>query len=90
MPIKVILFNDSKLKNIKKEQFFYGYPEYGTTFINPNFAEYAKSCGGEGYRVERPEDLDKAVEEAFTSDKPAIVDIIVDPEAFASIIKKAT
>ena len=90
LPIKVILFNDSKLKNIKKEQFFYGYPEYGTTFVNPNFAEFAKSCGGEGYRVEIPEDLDKAIEEAFTSDKPAIVDIIVDPEAFASIIKKAT
>lgn len=89
LPIKVILFNDSKLKNIKKEQFLYGYPEYGTTFVNPNFADFAISCGGEGYRVERPEDLDKAIEAAFVSDKPALVDVIIDPEAFASIIKKA-
>jgi pyruvate oxidase len=89
LPIKVILFNDSKLKNIKKEQHFYGYPEYGTTFINPNFSDFAVSCGGEGYRVEKPEELDKAIELAFNSPKPAIVDILIDPEAFASIIKKA-
>ena len=38
--------------------------------------------------MERPEDLDKAIEEAFASDKPALVDIITDPEAFAPITKK--
>jgi hypothetical protein len=29
--------------------------------------------GGEGYRVEKPEELDKALERAFESDKPAIL-----------------
>jgi len=89
LPIKVVLFNDSKLKNIKKEQMMYGYKEFGTDFVNPNFADFAKSCGGEGYRVEKPEELDRALEQAFKSDNPAIVDVVVDPEKMAPIIKVA-
>jgi pyruvate oxidase len=84
-----VLFNDSKLKNIKKEQMMYGYKEFGTDFVNPNFADFAKSCGGEGYRVEKPEELDKALEKAFKSDNPAIVDVVVDPDKMAPIIKVA-
>ncbi len=89
LPIKVVLFNDSKLKNIKKEQMMYGYKEFGTDFVNPNFADFAKSCGGEGYRVEKPEELDKALEKAFKSDNPAIVDVVVDPDKMAPIITVA-
>jgi pyruvate oxidase len=79
LPIKVIIFNDHKLKNIKKEQEMYGFPEFATNLINPDFAEFAKSCGGDGYRVEKPEELDSALEKAFSSKKPAIVDVIIDP-----------
>jgi len=88
LPIKIVLFNDGKLKNIKKEQAQYGYKEFGTQFVNPNFAEYAKTCGGEGYRVEKPEELDNALEQAFKSSKPALVDILVDPEKMAPGVKK--
>ncbi|MFX0097132.1 MAG: thiamine pyrophosphate-binding protein [Candidatus Hodarchaeota archaeon] len=90
LPIKIVLFNDNKLKNIKKEQAQYGYREFGTQFVNPNFAEYAESCGGEGYRVKRPEELDKALEQAFKSDKPSLVDVLVDPEKMAPGIKKVS
>ncbi|MCP8304718.1 MAG: rubredoxin [archaeon] len=89
LPIKVVLFNDRRLKNIKKEQTMYGYKEFGTEFVNPNFADFAKSCSGEGYRVERPEELDRALEQAFKSDKPAIVDVVVDPEKMAPMIRRA-
>ncbi|MFX0067771.1 MAG: thiamine pyrophosphate-binding protein [Candidatus Hodarchaeota archaeon] len=90
LPIKIVLFNDNKLKNIKKEQEQYGFREFGTQFVNPNFAGYAESCGGEGYRVEKPEELDTALERAFKSDKPALVDVVVDPEKMAPGIKKAS
>jgi len=40
-------------------------------------------AGGEGCRVEKPEELDKALEQAFKSDKPAIVDVAVNPEKMA-------
>ncbi len=88
LPIKIIIFNDSKLKNIKKEQEMYGFKEFGVEFINPNFAEFAKSCGGEGYRVEALEELDESIEKAFNSDKPAIVDVVADPKKMAPSIKK--
>ena len=87
LPIKVVLFNDGKLKNIVKEQAMYGYPEFGTTLVNPNFADFGRSCGGEGYRVEKPEELDKALEKAFSSDKPAIIDAVVDPVKMSPIIR---
>jgi len=33
--------------------------------------------------------LDKALKQAFRSDKPAIVDVVVDPDEMAPIIKMA-
>ncbi len=89
LPVKVIIFNDSKLKNIKKEQEMYGYKEFGIEFINPNFADFAKSCGGDGFRVERPEELDSALEQAFSSGKPAIVDVVIDRDKMAKPVRTA-
>ena len=78
LPVKVIIFNDGMLKNIKKEQEMYGYEAFGIEFINPDFADFARSCGGDGFRVERPEELDSALEKAFSSKMPAIVDVVID------------
>jgi len=83
LPIKVVVFNDGKLKNITKEQATHNYPEYGVKFINPDFAAYAESCGGLGIKVKSPEKLDDALKEAFASGKPAIVDVHVSPEKMA-------
>jgi len=78
LPVKVIIFNDGMLKNIKKEQEMYGYKAFGIEFINPDFADFAISCGGDGFRVECPEELDSAIEKAFSSTKPCIVDVMID------------
>jgi pyruvate oxidase len=83
LPINVIVFNDKKLKNIKKEQERDGYPEFGVTFPNPNFAEFAESTGGWGLRVDDPKKLMSALKRAFTSKKPALVEVIVDPMKMA-------
>jgi len=82
LPIKVIVFNDGKLKNIKKEQEEYGYPEYRVFFPNPNFAEMATSAGGLGIRVSEPEKLDEAIREAFDSPLPALVEVMVNPDIY--------
>lgn len=83
LPIKVVVFNDGRLKNITKEQAMHNYPEYGVRFLNPDFAGFASACGGLGIKVEKPEKLDGALKEAFASSKPAIVDVHVDPEKMA-------
>ncbi len=70
LPVKVLVFNDSKIKNIAKEQALYGYPSYGISFPNPDFAAYARSCGGEGYRCETPDELDEALARGMGSTSP--------------------
>jgi pyruvate oxidase len=87
LPIKIIVFNDGKLKNIKKEQHRDNYPEFGVSFPNPDFAQYAKTTGGEGYRISDPKKLDKTLKKAFRSKKPCIIDIEVNPEKMAAATK---
>lgn len=84
LPITVVVMNDERLKNIKKEQARDGYPEFGISFPNPNFAQFAESAGGLGIRVEDPRALDAAVAEALASERPAIVDVVVDREKMAA------
>ena len=53
----------------------------GTALHNPDFAALAKACGGFGERVERSEDFAAAFERAQASGLPALLHLIIDPEA---------
>jgi Thiamine pyrophosphate-requiring enzymes [acetolactate synthase, pyruvate dehydrogenase (cytochrome), glyoxylate carboligase, phosphonopyruvate decarboxylase] len=53
----------------------------GTTLRNPDFAAYARAFGGHGETVERTEDFAEAFKRAQASNKPAIIEIKLDPEA---------
>ena len=88
LAITVIVFNDGKLKNIKKEQNMEHYPEFGVRFPNPDFAGFATSCGGEGYTIEDPGELDDVLKKAFVSDKPSLIQIMVDTEKIAPSTKR--
>jgi pyruvate dehydrogenase (quinone) len=44
-----------------------------------NFAAFADLLGLRGVRVERPEEIAGALDIAFTSDRPVVVDAVVDP-----------
>ncbi len=88
LPITVIVFNDGKLKNIKKEQEQYGYQEYRVKFPNPDFAHMATSFGGLGIRVEEPEELDEAIRKAISSSLPSLVDVLIDPDKYIEAIHR--
>ncbi len=47
----------------------------------PNFAAVAKGLGCEGIRVGQPGELDGALDAAFASPAPAVIDIRTDPKA---------
>ncbi|TWU29670.1 thiamine pyrophosphate-dependent enzyme [Bythopirellula polymerisocia] len=81
LPLKVIVFNNSELGFVKMEMEVSGLPLYpaATGLLNPNFAEYAKVCGGDGVRVEHAKDIVPAVEQAIASDKPFVIDAVVSP-----------
>lgn len=82
LPIKVFLFNNSELGMIKQEQFVEGYENWQTDLYNYDFAKYAQNCGGIGIKVEKPDELGEAVDNALKAQKPVIVDINTDPVRF--------
>ena len=88
LPITVIVFNDGKLKNIKKEQEEYGYPEYHVDFPNPNFADMASSAGGLGIRVSEPDQLDEAFQQALNSPLSSLIEILVDPDTYIKAVHR--
>lgn len=87
LPITVLVMNDGKLKNIKKEQARDGYEEFGVSFPNPDFAAFAKSAGGDGYSVTTAGELDAALAAALASSRPSVIDIADDPEKMIASVK---
>jgi len=80
LPIKILIFNNSELSFVKLEM-----EEAGLTPTldalsekNVNFADYARLCGGDGMRVEKSEDIEKAVKTAKASKKAFIIDAVVN------------
>jgi thiamine pyrophosphate-dependent acetolactate synthase large subunit-like protein len=79
MPITVILLNNNELGKISKEFLSDKKEVWHTSLHNPDFSKYAQLCGGNGFRVTKLEQLDKAISEGIKSSKPCIVECITDP-----------
>ncbi|NJC71216.1 pyruvate oxidase [Planosporangium thailandense] len=81
LPIKVVINNNNSLGQILWEQMVLGYPEHGVRFGNPHpdYAAWARGCGGFGVHVTKAGDLETALREAFARPGPALVDVAVDP-----------
>lgn len=82
LPINVFLFNNSELGMIRQEQMVEDYENWQTKLYGYDFAEFARTCGGIGIRVEKAEELESAVNKALKTDKATIVDINTDPVRF--------
>jgi pyruvate dehydrogenase (quinone)/pyruvate oxidase len=80
LPIKVIIIKNNTLGQIKWEQMvFLGNPEYGVKLQPIDFVKFAEACGGVGFHCETPDQVRPAIAAAFASDKPALVEAVVDP-----------
>ena len=56
----------------------------GTRLASPDFAALARAYGGHGERVERTEDFAAAFDRAVASGKPAMIELVLDPEALSA------
>jgi pyruvate dehydrogenase (quinone) len=81
LPVKLVINNNNSLGMIMWEQMVLGYPEYGVQFGEPvpDYAAWARGCGGMGLHVDKPSELEPALREAFAHAGPALVDVAVDP-----------
>lgn len=74
LPVIWIIFDDSEFKLIKLFQIT-ACGEYGLVdFTNPDYVEYARACGAQGFRVNNLEQFELAFREALASGKPTLID----------------
>lgn len=81
LPIKLVILNNSKIGMIQYEQEEMGHLNYETNLGEVQFAEFANSCGGDGYRIETQDEMDVKMQQAFLSDKPVIIDVAIEDQA---------
>jgi pyruvate dehydrogenase (quinone) len=77
----VLVLNNRDLNYVTWEQrVMEGDPRYAATQSIPDFpyADYARMIGLDGIRVERPEDVAAAWDRALASDRPFVIDALVD------------
>ena len=79
LPVKAIIYNNAAFGLIRLEAESIGVVPYrqGIEFPNPDFAAFARACGGHGFAARKPDELKKAIRDALTVDGPAIVDAAV-------------
>ncbi len=70
LPVKIILLNNGTLGFVELEMKANGFVDSGCDLTNPNFAAMAQAVGIKGIRVEKPQDLRGAVQEALAYDGP--------------------
>ena len=80
LPIKVIIVKNNTLGMIRWEQMaFLGNPEFGVEFTPIDYARFAEACGGKGYSIKEPSEVNSVMHEAMSHEKPTIIEAYVDP-----------
>jgi pyruvate dehydrogenase (quinone) len=80
LPIKIVVMKNNTLGQIKWEQMmFLGNPEYECDLQPIDFATVARGFGISGTRASNAVDLSTALDAAFETDGPTLVEATVDP-----------
>lgn len=79
LPVKVVVYDNGAFGLITLEAEALGLPAFkkAIDFPNPDYVALARACGGSGFRASQPGELRAAIEQAFATDGPAIIDCVV-------------
>lgn len=77
LPITVVVMNNGSLSMEKNKMAAGGLIPKGTSLYNPDFAKFAECCGGQGFKVDKSEGLNEAIQVAFSSPGPTVIDVHV-------------
>jgi pyruvate dehydrogenase (quinone) len=78
-----MIFNNSTRGMVRAEMEVSGYVPWGTDVKNPDFGAVARAVGIQGERVEKPGDIESAVQRALEHNGPALIDFVTDPRALS-------
>ncbi|HBK05736.1 MAG TPA: acetolactate synthase catalytic subunit [Acetobacteraceae bacterium] len=82
LPITILVLNNGILGYQKHaEDVIFGEHTDAVDFTAVDHAAIARACGVNGVRVERGEDVGAALDAAFASGGPTLIDVITDPDA---------
>ncbi len=84
VPVVVLIMNNGVLGMVRQWQTLFYNKHYSNTVLQrkTDFTAFAKAFGADGERVETVDELDKALERAFSADGPYIVDCAIDKDEF--------
>ena len=82
VPVIWIIFNNSEFNIIKYFQLRSKNEEVFNHFMNPDYVKYAEACGAQGFRVTEISQFEVAFTKALSLGKPALIDVIVDPDIY--------
>jgi acetolactate synthase-1/2/3 large subunit len=82
IPVKMAVFNNGYLGMVRQwQQFFHGRRYSATPIWSPDYVKLAAAYGIFGRRVERGDQVDRAVREANAQPGPALVEFMIEQEA---------
>jgi pyruvate dehydrogenase (quinone) len=80
LPVKIVVLKNNSLAEVKFEQMELGNPSFGCELSPIDFVAFARACGADGFRCERPDEVRPAIQTALRSSRPALVEAVVDPD----------
>lgn len=81
LPLKIINLNNRYMGMVRQWQEFFHGNRYAESYMNalPDFVKLAESYGHVGMKIEKPEDIEGALQEAFKlEDQLVFMDFITD------------
>jgi len=81
LPVKVVNLNNRYLGMVRQWQEFFYDNRYSNSYMDaiPDFKKLAEAYGHVGMLIDKPEDVEPALEEAMASNQLVFMDFITDP-----------
>lgn len=82
LPVKIVLLNNGYMGMVRQWQEFFYDGRYSHSYVDalPDFVKLSESFGHVGMRIDKPQDLEGAMREAFAmKDRLVFMDVVVDP-----------
>ncbi|HXZ22979.1 MAG TPA: acetolactate synthase 3 large subunit [Pseudolabrys sp.] len=82
LPIKIFILNNNYMGMVRQWQELLHGGRYAESYSEalPDFVKLAEAYHAHGIRCQKPGDLDRAIKEMISVDKPVLFDCVVDPK----------
>ncbi|WP_134212375.1 biosynthetic-type acetolactate synthase large subunit [Pelotomaculum propionicicum] len=81
LPVNVAILDNGYLGLVRQwQEMFYNRRYSQSELQNPDFVKLAEAYGAEGYRVTKKSEVTPVLEQAIRSNKPVMIDFIIDRE----------